>query len=77
MAIDINILNTELSAHGTVIICSEFIEQRNFIVVLENVTSNEIDIQNIIESHILGDYPTQISFRLNNGTLKSDYSSII
>lgn len=73
MAIDINTLNTELSAYGTIIKCCECIENNNFIVVLENVTTDEDTIKTTIESHVLADYPEQVSCRLTGGVFKTDY----
>ena len=73
MAINVEQLKTELSSHGNIVLCDEVESSNRIIVVMNEVTTDEETIKNIIESHISSEYTNEISVRLEKGTFKSDY----
>jgi len=73
MAVDTQTLISELQNYGTVDFCGVN-NSKSYVVVLQNVITDEITIKNIIENYILTDYPIQDVMSLVNGVFKCQYS---
>jgi len=67
---DIQQLNTDLSAHGTIIFCDEH-NDRSFLVVMEGVTDHDT-VHDIIDSHVASTYPVQTNCTLVDGVMKCE-----
>lgn len=73
MAVNKELLNTELSVYGQVTNCEEN-NEKTFIVVIENVTIDLENIKSITDNHIIVDYPILRDVTLVNNRFKCLYS---
>ena len=73
MAVDTQTLISELENYATINFCGVN-NPRSYVVVLQNVITDEITIKNIIENYILTDYPSQDVMSLVDGVFKCQYS---
>jgi len=72
MAVNTVQLQSELSAHGTIVFCDEH-NPYYYLVVMEGVIDHDT-VHNIIDSYVAIDYPNQVSCTLVDGVLKCEKS---
>lgn len=73
MAVETQTLISELQNYGVVDFCGVN-NPKSYVVVLQNVITDEITIKNIIENYIMIDYPNQDTISLIDGVFKCQYS---
>ena len=73
MAVNTNNLITELNSYGQIVNCEEN-NEKTYIVVIENTTTDLSTIQSIIDNHVITDYPLLKDITLVNNRFKCLYS---
>lgn len=70
MAVNTVQLQSDLEAHGTVIICGEHSED-SYLVVMEGVADHDA-AHDVIDSYVLAEYPNQTNCTWVDGVLKCE-----
>jgi hypothetical protein len=70
--INIEQLTTELTPYGNILFLGENNEM-SFVIAMNEVTTDEQTIENIVHSHISGDYPNEITRTLIDGVYKAHH----